>query len=73
MEGVYQRYGRKGSYAVVTGASDGIGLAYARTLASLGFNIFLVSRNKERLEAARSLVRAENKAVQVDILVQDLG
>lgn len=37
--------------AVVTGSTDGIGRGYANELAKRGLNIFLISRNKERLEA----------------------
>lgn len=33
-------------------ASDGIGLAYCKEFARHGFNIIMVSRNKERLEVA---------------------
>lgn len=39
-----------GKWAVVTGATDGIGKAYARELASRGLNIVLISRNRTRLE-----------------------
>jgi hypothetical protein len=37
------RYG--GGWALVTGASDGIGKEYARELARSGFNIILMARN----------------------------
>ncbi|PFH37328.1 putative 3-ketoacyl-CoA reductase [Besnoitia besnoiti] len=40
---------RCGEYAVVTGATDGIGKALAVALAKKGFKIFLISRNPERL------------------------
>ena len=39
-----QRYGGKGTWAVVTGASDGIGAEFCRQLAEDGFNICLISR-----------------------------
>ncbi len=35
---------------VVTGASDGIGRAYALELAKNGFNVLLISRTKSKLE-----------------------
>lgn len=34
----------------VTGSTDGIGKAYARELARLGFNIVLISRTEEKLK-----------------------
>lgn len=46
------KYGaKKGAWAVITGASDGIGKEYATQLAKKGFNIGLVSRTASKLEA----------------------
>ncbi|XP_007941266.1 very-long-chain 3-oxoacyl-CoA reductase-like [Orycteropus afer afer] len=39
-----------GAWAVVTGATDGIGKAYAQELAKRGLNIVLISRNLHKLE-----------------------
>jgi len=38
-----------GGWAVITGASDGIGKAFAFELAKEGFNIVLIGRNAEKL------------------------
>lgn len=43
------RYGH-GSWAVVTGASDGIGKEFCFELAKLGFNIALVARNEKKMD-----------------------
>jgi 17beta-estradiol 17-dehydrogenase / very-long-chain 3-oxoacyl-CoA reductase len=41
---------KMGKWALVTGATDGIGKAYAEALAKLGINIVLVSRSEKKLE-----------------------
>ena len=49
----FVRYGCKDSWAVITGGSDGIGLAMAHNLAAQGFNICIVARNATKMEACR--------------------
>jgi len=51
---------RYGAWAVVTGASDGIGLAIARELARRGLNLLLVARRAERLRDAAAALRARH-------------
>jgi short-subunit dehydrogenase len=57
--------------ALVTGASAGIGAVYAERLAKRGFDLLLVARDEQRLEAAASMLRAEH-GVQVEVLKADL-
>ena len=52
-----QRYG---PWAVVTGASDGIGHAFAVELARLGLNLVLVARRAELLHALSGRLRTEH-------------
>ena len=46
---LHRRYGKK-SWALVTGASRGVGREYCLQLAKAGFNICLVSRTRSKLE-----------------------
>jgi len=58
--------------AVVTGASSGIGKIYAERLARRGYDLILVARNRERLDAlAAELAAATGR--KVDVLAADLG
>ena len=61
-----------GPWALVTGASSGIGEEFARQLAARGLNLILVARRKDRLEAlARELERGQS--VKVRVIQADLS
>jgi short-subunit dehydrogenase len=60
-----------GSWALVTGASAGIGETFARRVAAQGVNVALVARRGERLRAlAAEIERAHG--VRTRVVVQDL-
>lgn len=72
MSGLVQRYGE---WAIVTGASDGIGEAFARELAEKGLNLVLVARRERRLqrlaEELKLLHGISTQVVALDLSDQD--
>ena len=60
-------------YAVVTGASSGLGAEFARQLARRGYNLVLAARRKDRLEALKAEIGEVSGAVDVKIVVVDLS
>ena len=59
-------------FAVVTGASRGIGAAYARLLASRGYDLLLVSRDEARLTHLSHELET-NHRIQAHVFVADLA
>lgn len=53
--------------ALVTGASSGIGRDIAKYLASLGHELILVGRNKEKLESLQKELKVKSTVVIVDL------
>ena len=60
------------TFSLVTGASRGLGLAFARELANRGQNLMLVGRSLKPLNAVASELRA-SKAIAVVVLPIDLA
>lgn len=62
----------KGTWAVVTGASSGLGVDFARLLAARGHGLILTARRQDRLEAlAADLVKTHG--VPVEVVACDLA
>jgi short-subunit dehydrogenase len=66
---------RYGPWAVVAGASDGVGAAFARAMAERGVNVVLLARRQAVLEevaaAIRAGTRAQTRVVTVDLATDD--
>lgn len=60
-----------GQWALVTGASAGIGLEFSKQLAAQEYNVFLVSRDELRLKKAKSEIEISYD-IKVEILALDL-
>jgi short-subunit dehydrogenase len=64
-------HGVNNLWAMVTGASAGLGKEFARQLAAAGYNVVLVARNREALRALAEQI-AQSTPVATEILVADL-
>jgi len=69
----YKRF--QGKWAVVTGASDGLGAGFARNLARRGVNVVLLARTTSKLDAIVKEIndqgKAKAKAIQFDFSSTD--
>lgn len=69
MKNLKERYGR---WALVTGASSGIGRSISRKLAEQGFNLVMVARNEINLEIlGKDLV--SNFKIEIKTIAADLS
>lgn len=66
------KFGKKGTWALITGASDGLGKEYALQLAAKGYNTLLVSRTQSKLDTLASDIESKHK-VQTKTLAMDFA
>jgi NAD(P)-dependent dehydrogenase (short-subunit alcohol dehydrogenase family) len=72
--GVIERFRLDGKVAIITGASSGLGVGFAQTLAEAGADLVLGARRIDRVEQTAELVRAIGKraiAVETDVADPD--
>ena len=59
--------------ALITGASNGIGLELARIHAKRGGNLVLVARSQDKLKQLADELRAQYDGIQITVIAQDLN
>lgn len=66
---------KENSWAVITGSTDGIGLAYAHEFLKKGYNLLLISRNPEKLENVRRELdsKSNKKGKEIKVYAADFS
>ena len=59
-------------YAVITGASSGIGTQFAKRLAKEGYDLILVARRKEKLQKLSDSINNKYKDIKCEVFTADL-
>jgi 17beta-estradiol 17-dehydrogenase / very-long-chain 3-oxoacyl-CoA reductase len=62
-----------GQWAVVTGATAGIGLGFAQELARRKMSVVLISRTQDKLKEAEQAIKAKSPAAQVKLITLDFA
>lgn len=64
-----------GDWALITGASSGIGLEFAKQIAAGGMNVAVAARRKQRLEALTAEIErdygVQTRVIEVDLTTDD--
>ena len=67
-----RRYGND-TWVLITGFTAGMGLAYAKAFADMGFNLVLVGRNKEKIKYALRWIAEHNDQILTKVVDLDLA
>ncbi|KAI4171104.1 MAG: hypothetical protein LQ343_004516 [Gyalolechia ehrenbergii] len=66
-------FGPPSSWAIITGASDGLGKEFALHLSRTPFNLLLISRTQSKLDSLAQQIRSANPAISVKTLAFDFS
>ena len=58
--------------ACITGATSGIGAAFAERFAKQGYDLILTGRRKEKIESLSNTLSKENK-INVEVIIAELS
>ncbi|KAL8829255.1 MAG: hypothetical protein Q9170_006250 [Blastenia crenularia] len=64
-------FGPPSSWAIITGASDGLGKEFALHLSRTPFNLLLISRTQSKLDSLAQEIRSSNPTISVKTLAFD--
>jgi NAD(P)-dependent dehydrogenase (short-subunit alcohol dehydrogenase family) len=73
MAGSLNQFDLKGKVSLVTGGARGIGLGIARSLASLGSDVMIVSRTRSQLEQASAAILSAGGGGRASTFCADVG
>src|SRR5687767_4846756 len=71
---ILNRFSLDGKVAIVTGASSGLGVAFAKAMAEAGADVAIGARRVEKLEATKVLIEAAGRkglVVKTDVTDPD--
>jgi len=69
-----KKFGAKeGSWALITGASDGIGRQFANEFGKAGFNLLLVSRTKSKLDDVAKDIESKCPDIKTKVIALDFS
>lgn len=57
--------------ALITGASSGMGMDFAKELSDLGYDLILVARNERKLQGLKKEIKTEVEIIPVDLSIEE--
>ena len=67
------KFNKLNSYALITGASQGIGRSFCLKLSKFNFNIIAVARNKDALDSLKNEIKSNHPNLDVVVIIFDFA